>query len=274
MTSAPLASVLDRATDSLGTGLPRVAAAIVLLVVGIIVVRVLARLATKALRAAGADDLAARTGIDDVLASAGMPRSASRIIGVALRLALTVVVVFAALSLLGLQFLSQSLNAGVLFIPRLVVALLLVLAGVVLAGFARERLERLSDQMDLPVPLAAVGQFVIFAVFGLSALAQIGVSTAVLTTLGAILVTAGALAFALAFGLGNREVARAMGAGRFVREAFAVGQTISVNDVRGEIEAIEATGTRVRTALGTQLHIPNHVLMESVVEVSGGAAGE
>jgi len=267
MTAVPLAALLDRATDSLGSGLPRVAAAIVLLVVGVIVARIIARLLTKALKAAGTDEAAARAGIDDVLASAGLPRSASRVIGVAVRLALTVVVVFAALSLLGLQFLSASLNAGVLFIPRVLVALLLILAGVVLGGFARERLERLSGQLDLPVPLAPVGQFTVIAVFGLSALAQIGVSTTVLTALGAILVSAGALAFALAFGLGNRDVARAIGAGRFVRGAFSVGQTISVDGARGEIEAIDQTGTRLRTASGTQIHVPNHVLMESVVEV-------
>jgi small-conductance mechanosensitive channel len=267
MIAPPVASVLNRATDSLGSGLPRVAAAIVLLVVGIVVVRVVARLLMKGLRAAGLDDLAERAGVHDVLASAGLPRSTTQVLGVAVRVALTVVVVFAALSLLGLQFLSESLNAGVLFIPRLLVALVLVVAGIVLGAVARERLERLSGQMDLPVPLAPVGQFVVVAVFGLSALGQIGVSTSVLTALGAILVAAAALAFALAFGLGNRDVARAIGAGRFVRGAFEVGQTISVEGLRGEIEAIEPTGTRLRTVAGTHVHVPNHLLMESVVEV-------
>lgn len=274
MTAAPLAALLDTAQDSLGTGLPRVAAAIVLLVVGIIVARIAARLLIKALRAASADDLAERAGIAEVLNKAGLPRSASRVVGVAVRVALTVVVIFAALSLLGLQFLSDSLNQGILFIPRLLVALLLVLAGIVLGGFARERLERLSGQMDLPVPLAPVGQFVVVAVFGLSALGQIGVSTSILTALGGILVAAAALAFALAFGLGNRDVARAIGAGRFVRGAFEVGQTISVNGTRGEIEAIDPTGTRVRTAQGTHVHVPNHILMESVVEVSGASPAD
>ena len=52
----------------------------------------------------------------------------------------SLVIVFAALLLLlGLQFLSQSLNQGILVLPKLFIAAVLVLAGVVLAGFARER---------------------------------------------------------------------------------------------------------------------------------------
>src|SRR3954454_25163810 len=52
-----------------------------------------------------------------------------------------VVVVFAALTLLGLAFLSDSLNQGILFMPNILAALLLVLIGIVLGALAGEWVE-------------------------------------------------------------------------------------------------------------------------------------
>jgi hypothetical protein len=264
-------SVLDRAGEALGNGLPRVGAALVLLVVGLILVRLLSYLLVRGLLAAGLDDLAERTGIHDAIAPVGLGRSFSRLVGGAIRIALSLVVVFAALSLTGLAFLSQSLNEGVLFIPRLFAAALLLLAGVVIGGLARDRADRLAYQMDLPGPVGRGTQVAILTFFAVTALAQVGVSTALLTILLAIGLGGTALAFALAFGLGNREAARAVGAGRYVRGAFTVGQTVTVGAHSGEITAIDSAATVLRTPRGTLVRIPNHVMLEDVVEVRADA---
>jgi len=114
-----LATVLDQAGDQFGGFLPRVGGVLLLLVVGLILVRILARIVRRALQMAGLDSTADRLGFADVLERAGLGRSLAHVIAVAVRIFLTVVVVFAALSLLGMQFLSQSLNEGVLFLPKL-----------------------------------------------------------------------------------------------------------------------------------------------------------
>jgi uncharacterized membrane protein YraQ (UPF0718 family) len=75
-------------------------------------------------------------------------------------------VIFAALSLTGLQFLSDALNQAVLFLPSLLAAGALLLAGVVLGGFAREWVDRLAYQMDLP--LGRIAQVVVVVVVGYS----------------------------------------------------------------------------------------------------------
>ncbi len=126
--------------------LPRLLGALILLVVGILLARLIARLLAKALDALDLDERAERWGVHDALDRMGMPRSLVKVIGVAIRIALTLVVIFAALSLLGLQFLSESLNQAVLFLPKLLVAAALVIAGIVLSGIARERLDRVTEQ--------------------------------------------------------------------------------------------------------------------------------
>ena len=264
--TAPTANVLDRAGDTVGDFLPQLAGALVLLVLGLLIAWMLGRLTRRALTAAGLDELAARWRVDETLARARLGRSLARLAGAAVRITVSIVVVFAALTLLGLEPLSQSLNEAVLFLPNLLVASALVLAGVVLAGLARERVDRLSYQMDFAVPLGQLAQVSVLAVFGLMALAQLGVSAGILFAVVVILLAAAAATFALAFGLGGREVAKALNAGRFVRGAFDVGQTISVGGVRGEIISIDPEATVIGTAEGA-VRVPNHLLVESVVTV-------
>jgi small-conductance mechanosensitive channel len=262
----PTANVLDRAGDTFGDFLPQLAGAFLLLLIGLLLAFLLGRLTTRVLVAAGLDELAGRWRVGETLERARLDPSLSRLAGAAVRITVSVVAVFAALTLLGLKLLSQSLNEAVLFLPNLLVALLLLLAGVVLAGFARERVDRLAYQMDFPVPLGQLAQVVTLAIFGIMALAQLGVAAGILFTVIAILLAAAAATFALAFGLGGREVAKALNAGRFVRNAFEVGQTITIGDVRGEIIAIEPEATVIGTADGS-VRVPNNMLIESVVTV-------
>jgi hypothetical protein len=154
----PLAtSVLGQAGQDLGAFIPRLGGAIALLVIGLFLTWVLTRLLQRGLRAAGLDPLAERAGFTSVLQTSGLGGSLASLIARAVRIFLTIVVVFAALSLLGLQFLSTSLNQAILALPRIFIAAALVLIGAVVAGAARQRADRLTYQLDFPVP---VGQMV------------------------------------------------------------------------------------------------------------------
>ncbi len=264
-------AILDQAGNQLGNFLPRLGGAIVLLVAGVLLARLIARLLAGALRGAGLDSLAERAAIAAVLERAGLGRSLTKVLATAVRWSLTVVVVFAALSLLGLQFLSESLNRGVLLLPAGLTAAALLLAGVVLAGFARERVDRLAYQLDLPVALGRLAQVTVIAVFAISAAAQIAISTVVLLVLIAILLAGFTTVLALAFGLGGQGLARELSAGRHVRSAFPVGQDISVAGSRGRVLAIESTSTVLDAGAGQTVRVPNHILLESVVTVHGQA---
>jgi small-conductance mechanosensitive channel len=266
MTNVP-ASILGQAGQQLGSFLPRLGGAVALLIIGLIVARLICRVLIRVMQGLGLDSLADRWGVSDVLDSAGLGRSLARVVGRAIRLAVSLVIVFAALSLLGLQFLSQSLNQGILVLPKLLIAAVLVLAGVVLAGFARERVERLSYQLDFPLPLGRVAQITVLTVFGIIAAAQIAISTLVLLILIAILLGGVAGTFMLAFGLGGRDVARALSAARYLRHDYAVGDEISLGDVRGQIRSIESTSTLLDVGDGRSVRVPNHLFTQTIVTV-------
>jgi hypothetical protein len=186
------------------------------------------------------------------------------------RLTIAVVAGFAALTLLGLAFLSDSLNQGVLFIPRLLTALALVLAGIVLGALVRGWVERTSAQLDFPVAIGPVVQVLVVALFVLCAAAQARVNVGPLAVVALVLLSAITVTLALAFGLGAREVARSLTSGRYARADFAVGQTIRVGDVRGEILRIDAAALTLQAGDET-IRVPNHVVVEQIVVIEGPA---
>jgi small-conductance mechanosensitive channel len=262
------ATVLERAGDQLGAYLPRFGGALLLLVAGLILAAVLGRIVRSGLRKVGLDRLLERWGVPEMLARAGLGRSASGLIAIAVRISITVIAIFGALSLLGLQFLSDSLNEGIIYIPRLMTGLFLLFVGLILGAQLRAWLERTSAQLDLPISVGPIAQAIVIAIFGLCAAAQIGVALAPLTAILGIALAAVAVTLALAFGLGSRDIARALTAARYARADFAAGETIRLGELRGTIEQIDSAATTLRAG-DERIRIPNHVLIEGVVIVEG-----
>jgi small-conductance mechanosensitive channel len=262
-------SVLGQAGQELGAFIPRLIGALALLLIGLLITRLIARLLLRAMQAAGLDRFAERAGVVAVLERSGLGGSLAALIARAVRIGLALLVIFAAVSLLGLQFLSPSLNQAILALPKLFIAALLVLAGAVLAGAARERADRLTYQLALPVPLGQVVQIAVLAIFGIIAAAEIGISTFVLVIVIGVLLAALAGTFTLAFGLGSREVASALSAGRYLRHDYRVGQEISFGGVRGRIRRIHSTSTTLDAGEGRSIRIPNHLLLAEVVTIYG-----
>jgi hypothetical protein len=263
----PLAStVVDRAGATFGAFLPRIGACVALLVIGWLIAWLAARIVSKTLQTIGFDAFAERIGIGRELTRFGLGDSASKLVAGALRLAIIVIAVIAAISALGLTALTASLNAAILFLPKLFAAALLLLAGLVLARMARDRIDRAAVRMDLTGPLGLLAEVAIVALFVTTALAQLSVPLATLTVIVAILIGAVAFSAALAFGLGSRDAARQIAAGRSLSSSLHVGQTITVAERTGVIESIESAATVIRSG-PSLLRIPNHVLLESVVEV-------
>ncbi|HEV3480444.1 MAG TPA: mechanosensitive ion channel domain-containing protein [Gaiellaceae bacterium] len=267
------ASILDRAGETIGEALPRLAAAVLLVVIGIPVAMLVARFVRRLLLAANVDDLGERLGVHNGLSRLGLERSLSGVVGRGVRIALIVVIVVAAISLLGFGALAATLNEVVLFVPKLLVAVALVIAGVVVGDFLRRRVDQLTGQMAVGAPFGQMTEAVVVALFALTALALLGVPTTILLALVALVIAAGVLSVALAFGLGGREVAREVSAGRSIAGVFRVGERITVGGVTGEITALESVSTVLRDDGGTSVRIPNHLLVEAVVRVHRAPPG-
>ena len=261
-------------TNSVGGFLPKLGAALAVLIGGLILSRYICKAVAKALSAAGVDKLGERLGITDSFAKFGLGDSLSALITKILRLMLTIVVVIIAVGLLGVSSLQQTVNEALLFIPRLIVAIAILALAVGIGGWARQRVDRLAGQMDLKGPLGLLVEILIIVALGLVAAGQIGIPTQILVVMVAVALGGCALAAALAFGLGSVGVTRQISAGRYLGSVYRPGQRLRIGELEGTVVSLDSTACVLDTGDGKTVRVPNHELLESTVSVlSRGEAG-
>ena len=116
-------------------------------------------------------------------------------------------VILVAANALGLESLANVFSELVSYIPSVIAAIVIILVGIVLGGFVGGLISASAGALHGGRALARVGRggVILLAIF--MALQELGIATDIVTTAFAILFGAIALAMALAFGLGNRELA-------------------------------------------------------------------
>ena len=116
-------------------------------------------------------------------------------------------VILLAANALGLQSLANVVSTLVSYIPSVIAAIVIILVGIVLGGFVGGLIGASAGAVHGGRALARIGRggVILLAIF--MALQELGIATDIVTTAFAILFGAIALALALSFGLGNRELA-------------------------------------------------------------------
>lgn len=114
-----------------------------------------------------------------------------------------------ALGTMGLHGLAGMFDSLIGFLPHLLVAALVLGAGMWAGGWARRRLVELTGSSDdrLLKTLPAIAHVAIVAIAAMAALQQLGVGNQIIAIAFGLILGALCLALALAFGLGGREVA-------------------------------------------------------------------
>jgi hypothetical protein len=205
---AVLVSVTTALQNLLGF-LPALIGAILVLILGWIIAGFLAGLVEKALKAVGFERAAQSTGIAGFIQQAGSGWTASKIVAEIVKWAIRLVAIQAAASILGLTQISAAINAVLLWLPNLVVALVIIVVAALLANFVAGIVRGATAEMGIgsPTLMANIARYAIIAFAVVAAVNQLGIAPTVVNTLLIGIVGAEALAFGLAFGLGGRDVA-------------------------------------------------------------------
>jgi len=187
--------------------LPRLLVAVLLLIVGWVVARLVRRLTLKALRLARVDVVAEKAGIEDFLVQGGVRLTTVSILANLAYWVVNLTVILAALTALGLGSATELFNRLVLYIPNVIAAVIVLILGSLFAQFlgtlTRTYLANLGvDGAEAIGNLARVAVVVFVVAVGLE---QLSIGGQVLVSAFQIAFGAFCLALALAFGLGGRE---------------------------------------------------------------------
>ena len=189
--------------------LPALIGAILILIIGWIIAGILAGLIEKGLKAVGFEKAAESTGIAGFIENAGSGWTASKLVAEIVKWFIRLIAIQAAASILGLTQISQIINAILLWLPNLVVAIVIIVIGALIANFVAGIVRGSAAEMGFSTP-NLLANFTRYAIIGFAAVAafnQLGIAPTVVNTLFIGLVATLVLAFGLAFGLGGQQTA-------------------------------------------------------------------
>lgn len=189
--------------------LPSLLGAIAVLAVGWVVSLLVGRLVERALQVVKIDRGAGLSGLQRYLSDARPGLTVSHSIGVLAKWFLMLVFIQAAANLLAMPQVTTIMNSVLLFIPNLIVALIIVVAGAVAARFLADLVSASAARAGAGSPraLALIAQYAVLGFAAIAALTQLGIAVTLINTLFIGLVASLALASGLAFGLGAQGVA-------------------------------------------------------------------
>ena len=193
--------------DAIGVFLsyiPQIIGAIIILIVGYIIAKVLQALITSILEVVVFEDWMERGGVKQFFDRAGTRQTPSSVLGMVVFWFIFIIAITMAANALGIQQISSFLNQLIAYIPSIFVALLILFLATLLANFV-SGIVRGATNSEV---LASIAQYaiIIYAVF--AALTQLGIAVQLTANTFLILLGAIGLALAIAFGIGGREVAR------------------------------------------------------------------
>lgn len=168
---------LREAFTTFATFLPKLLGFVVILIVGYYVARVLARLVDKGLQRVGFGRAVERGGIKKALA--GGQYDASDIVAKLVFLAIFIPFLSAAISALGIQALQEPMAAFIALIPKIIVAVVLVVLGALLADAVKGIVHNTLGGLSYGRTLANGAGILVLLGFVKAALDQVGIATSV-----------------------------------------------------------------------------------------------
>lgn len=189
--------------------LPSLAAALLLLLLGMFLARALRTLVEGLLSRAQLDEHTSKVGINEILARLGLGKSPAYGISFLIYWFVVCIFIVSAANAVNMTIVSELLERFMLFLPLLVASVLMLFGGLLFARFLSEVAAGASQANNIRGGAAlARALYVSVVVFAsIAALEQLGLKIQLLTSVLQIILASAGLAFALAFGLGGREVA-------------------------------------------------------------------
>jgi len=184
--------------------------AFIIFVIGWVAGSVFGRVVAQVIKSLKVDNALRTAGFDEVLSRAGFELDAGRFLGGLVKWFVIIVFLVASLDVLGLNQVNVFLQEVVLlYLPRVIVAVLILLVAVVIAAAMQRVVVGASRAAGIRSAnfLGSVTKWSIWIFAVLMALFQLGIAAPFVQTLFTGVVVALSIAFGLSFGLGGQSAA-------------------------------------------------------------------
>jgi hypothetical protein len=193
----------------IGTFLINLLLVVLILIVGWVISRGIKALVIRVLRTIKVDELSERIELDDILAKGGIQYSLAELIGVVFYWVGLLVTFVIAINAVGLTVAADLLNRIVLYVPNVIAAIFILIAGMFVASLLKNIVKAAASNIGLSQAnlLSKICEVVIMVFAVAIALQQLNIGARIIELTISIILGAIGLGLAISFGLGCKEIA-------------------------------------------------------------------
>ncbi|HEY5546159.1 MAG TPA: hypothetical protein VIK50_08895 [Gemmatimonadaceae bacterium] len=226
--------------------IPAMLGALVILFAGYLLSKLIEQGAERLLHRIRLNQALERGGVMEAVERGGAHFNPTKVVGKTLFWIMMFGVIMVAATALGLESLTGVFTELVGYLPSLMSAIVIIIAGIVLGRFTGGLIMASAGAVQGAPTLARVGRLGVIMLSVFMALQELGIGTEIVTTAFAILFGAVAFGLALAFGLGNRDLAGQITREwyqRFRAESEAIAQDVAERELEEDKELENTDGS-------------------------------
>lgn len=243
-----IAAALSTMLEQFAAFIPSFLAAMVILVIGYIVAKLVKLSVSALLKKAELKQLVDSTGINSQLERFGKKTTASSIISSMFFWIIMLLFVVTAADSLNLEQLSNTIDRFVLYVPKIIAAIFISIFGLVVANLFKAIVfdSAKAAGFDFAEPASKVAFAIIVTITVSLAISQLEIDTKLLNYVVSITIASLGLGAALSLGLGSKNASEQIIYSVYIADLVKVGDTITLeNGTQGIVEDIGAIATKI-----------------------------
>ena len=187
---------------------PALLSVLIILILGWVIAMAVEKVIVRFLKLARLDAISEKAGIANILLKGDIHRTLSELIGVLVYWMLMLVVILAAVNILNLNVAAELLNSVILYIPSVIAAIFILVLGIFFASVLSTAVRTAASNYGITQArgLAKTSQVIVVVFSVLEALKQLRLDVSIFTMVIQAVVFAIALGFAIAVGLGCKDL--------------------------------------------------------------------
>ncbi len=254
----------------IASALPKIIGALIILMIGWIVTKIILFVLGKILKLAKVDTLSEKINEMDLFGKGGFTFDIAKIILGFVKWLLLLVFLIVAADILSWEIISTEIGNLLRYLPRLFSALALMMIGLYVGNFVKTTVKKLFDSLEFAGSnvVSNLLFYIIVIFISITALNQAGIDTTIITNNITMILGAFLLAFAIGLGLGSRDIITDLLRSFYTRRTYAVGDKIVIGEHSGTVEAIENNSLTLLTKGGRYV-IPIKDVASAKVEIKG-----
>jgi len=254
--------------ENLMGALPNILGAIILLIMGWVIAKVVSKVIARLLKGPRVEKWTQKINGSESMQENGMSIAPAKVISQFVYWLILLVFFITASDTLGWQSVSTEVGGLLRYLPKLLSAIIIFVIGMYIANFIKQAI--LATFISLGVSgaklISTIAFYVIIVILTVTAMNQAGIDTEILTHNITLILGSVLFAFALAFGLGARDILQNILSGLYSRKSFNPGEKVRLEGIEGVIEAIDSVNVTLKTSEG-KIVIPAKDFISSKVEI-------